>query len=36
MGKFPAHPDEVSAAWLGAQLNARVDSVRWEPIGTGL
>lgn len=35
MGKFPAHPDEVSAAWLGAQLNARVDSVRWEPIGTG-
>ncbi|WP_345725662.1 phosphotransferase family protein [Qipengyuania proteolytica] len=32
---FPAHPDAVTAEWLGEVLSARVDSVRWEPIGTG-
>ncbi|MEC7162100.1 MAG: phosphotransferase [Pseudomonadota bacterium] len=35
MADFPAHPDEVSAAWLGAQIGAQVDDLRWEPIGTG-
>ncbi|WP_435200756.1 phosphotransferase [Qipengyuania sp. 902] len=35
MGRFPAHPDEVTASWLGDVLGARMDGVRWEPIGTG-
>ena len=35
MEDFPAHPDEVTASWLGDVLGARVDSVRWEAIGTG-
>ena len=35
MGTFPVHPDEVTPQWLGAVLGARVDGVRWEPIGTG-
>ena len=35
MDQFPAHPDAVSAAWLGEVLGAKVTSVRWEPIGTG-
>ncbi len=35
MGRFPEHPDEVNAAWLAEVLDARVDDVRWEPIGTG-
>jgi hypothetical protein len=33
--RFPVHPDEVSATWLGDVLGASVTSVRWEPIGTG-
>ena len=35
MERFPVHPDEVTAAWLGEQLGVRVDALRWEPIGTG-
>ncbi|MFW2350613.1 phosphotransferase family protein [Qipengyuania sp.] len=35
MADFPAHPDQVNAAWLGEQLRARVDAIHWEPIGTG-
>lgn len=35
MGQFPAHPDEVTPAWLGEVLGAQVWAVRWEPIGTG-
>ena len=35
MADFPAHPDEVTADWLGDVLGAPVDSVRWEAIGTG-
>lgn len=35
MERFPVHPDEVTAAWLGDVLGAKVTSVRWEPIGTG-
>ena len=35
MGEFPAHPDAVTAEWLGGVLGARVGAIRWEPIGTG-
>ena len=35
MERFPVHPDEVTAAWLGGQLGVRVTALRWEPIGTG-
>jgi aminoglycoside/choline kinase family phosphotransferase len=33
--RFPVHPDEVDAVWLGGVLGAKVSHVRWEPIGTG-
>ena len=29
------HPDGVTAKWLGNVLSVPVDTVRWEPIGTG-
>lgn len=35
MGEFPVHPAEVTPQWLTEVLGARVDAVRWEPIGTG-
>ncbi|WP_324827480.1 aminoglycoside phosphotransferase family protein [Qipengyuania zhejiangensis] len=35
MADFPVHPDEVSAEWLSGVLGLRVDSVTWQPIGTG-
>ena len=35
MSGFPVHPDEVTPAWLSERLCARVQSVSWEPIGTG-
>ncbi|MEX0342715.1 MAG: phosphotransferase family protein [Erythrobacter sp.] len=35
MERFPVHPDAVSATWLGEVLGARIEDVRWEPIGTG-
>ena len=35
MKDFPVHPDEVTADWLGDVLGASVDTVRWEPVGTG-
>jgi hypothetical protein len=35
LGQFPAHPDEVTAKWLGDVLGGSVNAVRWEPIGTG-
>ncbi|MDG5749427.1 phosphotransferase [Qipengyuania sp. XHP0207] len=35
MADFPVHPDEVTAQWLGEVLGMRIDSVRWEAIGTG-
>lgn len=35
MGRFPVHPDAVTGEWLGEVLGARVDALRWEPIGTG-
>ena len=38
MAEFPAHPDAVTADWLGEQLaldGSRITAVRWEPIGTG-
>jgi hypothetical protein len=35
MAEFPVHPDEVTCAWLGDVLGRAVNSVRWEPIGTG-
>ena len=35
MAGFPVHPDGITADWLTRILGARVDHVRWEPIGTG-
>lgn len=35
MSGFPVHPDAVTPVWLGKVLGARVDALRWEPIGTG-
>ncbi len=35
MADFPTHPDGVTAEWLGDLLGARIESVRWDPIGTG-
>jgi hypothetical protein len=35
LGEFPVHPAEVTPRWLTEVLGARVDVVRWEPIGTG-
>ena len=35
MGRFPAHPDAVTAAWLGDVLGAAVRALSWQPIGTG-
>lgn len=35
MAGFPSHPGDVTPAWLGEVLEAQVEAVRWEPIGTG-
>lgn len=32
---FPSHPGEVTPNWLGDVLGVAVESIRWEPIGTG-
>lgn len=35
MERFPSHPADVTPAWLGQVLGAKIEGVRWEPIGTG-
>ena len=35
MCAFPVHPDDVTPQWLSDTLGERVQSVMWEPIGTG-
>lgn len=35
MERFPSHPGDVTPAWLGQVLGAKIEGVRWEPIGTG-
>ncbi len=35
MAGFPSHPDEVTPTWLGDCLGTQVETVSWEPIGTG-
>ena len=35
MGKFPAHPDEITPQWWEQVLRRVPTAWRWEPIGTG-
>lgn len=38
MAEIPAHPDAVTAEWLGERLcldGGKVTAIRWQPIGTG-
>ena len=35
MAEFPSHPDGVTPAWLSERLGRRIDTVAWQPIGTG-
>ncbi|MHA7818746.1 MAG: phosphotransferase [Erythrobacter sp.] len=35
MSAIPAHPDAVSTAWLSEHVGTAVESLTWEPIGTG-
>ncbi|MEO1967987.1 MAG: phosphotransferase [Sphingomonadaceae bacterium] len=35
MDAFPASPDAVSEAWLGDRLGCTIETMHWEPIGTG-
>lgn len=35
MGRFPAHPAEMTAGWLAETTGLPVESFTWAPIGTG-
>lgn len=35
MSAIPAHPDDVTPDWLSKRTGSMVESVAWEPIGTG-
>lgn len=35
MERFPSHPGDVTPAWLAEVLDAEIEGVTWEPIGTG-
>lgn len=35
MGAIPAHPGEVGPQWLAERTGLEVESLEWEPIGTG-
>lgn len=32
---FPTHPDAVTPEWVGTRIGCAVESLTWEPIGTG-
>ena len=35
MERFPSHPDDVTPEWLTGMLEAEVQGIAWQPIGTG-